>query len=189
MVGKTGMMWRGQRYRNYYCSWAMRSRGLCTTYNGNSARKLDAAILEYLAQFSDPELVREHMAAAERKEIDGRQKELKVVERGLSDLESQFLKHLGLLKRGVINEEEFVKANESMRTRKTALEERQAELSSWLEVQRSRVSSAEAMPQAIRTFLDDFQNMEIHVQKANLQSILKAAHVHRDGKIELEFRA
>ena len=40
-----------------------------------------------------------------------------------------------------------------------------------------------------RTFLDDFQNMEIHVQKANLQSILKAAHVHRDGKIELEFRA
>ena len=66
-----------------------------------------------------------------------------------------------------------------MRSRKTALEDRQAQLSSWLEVQRSRVSSAEAMPEAIKMFLDDFQNMEIHVQKANLQSILKAARVHR----------
>ena len=31
-------------------------------HNGHSARKLDAAILEYVAQFSDPELVRKAKA-------------------------------------------------------------------------------------------------------------------------------
>ena len=184
MVGKTGMMWRGQRYRNYYCSWAMRSRGLCSTYNGNSARKLEASILEYLERFSDPELVREHMATAARKEIDGRQKELRGVERGLAELESRFLKHLDLLRRGVLSEEEFVKANESMRSQKPALEDRRVELESWLAEQRSRVSAAKRMPDAIRTFLEDFRDMDIRVQKAHLQTILKAAHVYREGRLE-----
>jgi hypothetical protein len=39
----------------------------------------------------------------------------------------------------------------------------------------------------IKTFLEDFHIMEPRVQKAHLQTILKAAHVSRD-KIELEFR-
>ena len=44
------------------------------------------------------------------------------------------------------------------------------------------------MPGMIKTFLEDFRDMEPRVQKAHLQTILKAAHVSRD-KIELEFRA
>jgi hypothetical protein len=39
----------------------------------------------------------------------------------------------------------------------------------------------------IKTFLEDFYIMEPRVQKAHLQTILKAAYVSRD-KIELEFR-
>ena len=44
------------------------------------------------------------------------------------------------------------------------------------------------LPSAIGSFLEDIQKMEIRWQKAQLQTILKAAHIYRDGKVELEFR-
>ncbi len=75
-----------------------------------------------------------------------------------------------------------------MRSQKPALEDRRVELESWLEEQRSRGSAAKRMPDAIRTFLEDFRDMDIRVQKAHLQTILKAAHVYREGRLELEFR-
>jgi len=40
----------------------------------------------------------------------------------------------------------------------------------------------------VRSFLEDFQGMEVVRAKAILQTILKAAHVWKDGKVELEFR-
>ena len=43
-------------------------------------------------------------------------------------------------------------------------------------------------PDAIKTFLEDFQGLEPRIQKAHLQTILKAAHVYRDGTIDIEFR-
>ena len=43
------------------------------------------------------------------------------------------------------------------------------------------------MPEMVKTFLEDLHIMEPRVQKAHLQTTLKAAHVSRD-KIELEFR-
>ena len=43
------------------------------------------------------------------------------------------------------------------------------------------------MPQAIRTFLEDLETMDVRVAKSHLQTILKAAHVKKD-EIELEFR-
>ena len=46
----------------------------------------------------------------------------------------------------------------------------------------------EKVPKAITTFEEAFQNLETREQKAQLQTILKAAHVYKDGKIELEFR-
>jgi len=189
MVGKVGAKrTRGGRYRNYWCSKAIMSRGRCPTYNGNSAPRLEQAVLEYLSQFSDPERVREHMEAAEERELEQRQADLDEVTAGISGLESQFSRHLDLLKRDVLNEEEFVKANEGIRSQRDAFEGRKQELEGWLEEQRGKVSAAEGMPQAIRSVMEDFQGMEVRVQKAHLQTILKAAHVHRDGRIELEFR-
>jgi len=44
------------------------------------------------------------------------------------------------------------------------------------------------VPRAIQAFEEAFQNLDIRQQKAQLQTILKAAHVYKDGKIELEFR-
>ena len=188
MVGKVGALRKGKRYRNYWCSRALISRAHCSTYNGHSAPKLEKAILEYLGQFSSPKLVREHLAAAKTKEVKSNEKELKRVRRGLSELESQFLKHLDLLKREVLTEEEFTKANEVIRTQKTTLEARKGELEDWVEEQHDKASAADSLPGAIRSFLEDFQEMDVRVQKAHLQTILKAAHVYRDGRIELELR-
>ncbi len=74
------------------------------------------------------------------------------------------------------------------RSQSTALEARREELSRWLEEQRSRVSTAERLPGAIQSFLEDFQGMDVRHQKAQLQAILKTAHVYRDDRIELKFR-
>ena len=106
----------------------------------------------------------------------------------LIDLEGQFLQHLDLLKRGVLSETEFSKANEVTRSQSTALEARREELNNWLEKQRSRVSNAERLPGAIASFLADFERLDVRRQKAQLQAILNSAYVYRDDKIELEFR-
>lgn len=106
--------------------------------------------------------------------------ELAGVSRALGDLEGQFLQHLDLLKRGVLSETEFSKANEVARSGE--------ELSSWVEKQRGRVSTAERLPGAITSFLADFEGLDVRHQKAQLQAILKSAYVFRDDRLELEFR-
>ena len=187
MVGKVGAKRKRGRYRNYWCSRAIRGRGLCTKYNGHSAPKLESAVLEYLGQFSDPEKVRQHMATAERKDLADKRAELEAVNRGLSEVDSQFMQHLDLLKRAVLNEEEFVKANEGLRGQKAAFEGKKLDLEAWLTEQTDQVSAADRMPTAIRSFLVDFSKTEARIQKAHLQTILKAVHVHRE-RIEVEFR-
>jgi len=44
------------------------------------------------------------------------------------------------------------------------------------------------IPTAIKTFEEAFHSLEPRQQKAQLQTILKATHIYKDGKIELEFR-
>ena len=68
------------------------------------------------------------------------------------------------------------------------MEARRDELKSWVGEQRERVSAAERLPGAIGSFLEDFQAMEVRQQKAQLQTILKAAYVNKDDHLELEFR-
>ena len=46
---------------------------------------------------------------------------------------------------------------------------------------------AEELPRRIGTFLEDFTGLVVRRQKAHLQTILRAAHVFRDGRLELEF--
>jgi acyl-CoA reductase-like NAD-dependent aldehyde dehydrogenase len=69
-----------------------------------------------------------------------------------------------------------------------ALEAQKAELSQWIDEQQGKVSTAEKIPQAINSFREDFQRMDVRLQKTDLQTILKAAYVYGDGRIELEFR-
>jgi hypothetical protein len=44
------------------------------------------------------------------------------------------------------------------------------------------------MPVAIRSFVEDFGRLDVRVQKARLQEILKAVVVDKDT-LEVEFRA
>ncbi len=52
----------------------------------------------------------------------------------------------------------------------------------------ARYAMTTKVPWETKSFLEAFQNLEPRQQKARLQTILKAAHVYKDGKIELEFR-
>jgi len=189
MVGKAGGSHKGRQYRNYYCSRALRSRALCSVYNGHSAPKLEKAILEYLGQFSDPQLVRKYLSAMDRKEFEKHEKELLHVEKRLADYDSQFLGRLDdLLKREVLSEQEFTRANQSARAEKATLETRKEELDDLVKKERTRTSLGETLPESIKSFMEAFEGLDIRQQKAHLQSILKAAHITRDGRIELEFR-
>ena len=152
MVGKVGAMRKGKRYRNYWRSRALRSREFCATCNGHAVAKLEEAVLEYLSQFDDPELVREHLEAVEKKDVREKEKELRAVRKGLSEIESRFLKRLDLLTRGVLTEAEFSKANESLRSQKEAFESQRLELEAWTEEQESKTSAAEYIPARSRVF-------------------------------------
>ena len=189
MVGKSGSMFKGKRYRNYYCSRAMRSKEFCDTYNGHSAQKLEAAVSDYLGQFSDPELVREHLEAARSEELEKKRSELADVRRALDDVEAQFQKRLDLLTRGVLIEEEFVKANEGLREQRTALESRRAELLGWLTDQQNKVDVAAEVPSMIKSFREDLESLEVRRQKARLQTILSGVHVYKGARLEIEFRS
>jgi site-specific DNA recombinase len=189
MVGKASYSYKGKQYRNYYCSRATRSRGLCPVYNGHAANKLETSILKYLGEFSDPGRVRQYLAAAERQDTEKYEVELKQVEKRLMELEAQFLTQLdGLLKRKVLTEEEFARANGVARSQKAELEARKEELSKRLNQAKASEALVQKVPQAIKTFSAAFQSLEPRQQKAQLQTILKAAHVYKDGRIDLEFR-
>ena len=188
MAGKRSAAYKGKHYRNYGCSRAMKSKALCSYYNGHSVSQLEPAVLEYLSKFSDPVLVKEHLAAVQTKELSAKESELAGAEQALAKIEGQFLQHLDLLKREVISEPEFVKANEAARGQVIALEARRDELRKWVGEQRERVLAAERLPGAIGSFLVDFQGMEVRQQKAQLQTILKAAYINQEDRLELDFR-
>ncbi|MFC2039036.1 recombinase family protein, partial [Chloroflexota bacterium] len=188
MVGKVGGSYKGKRYRNYYCSRALRSRKMCSFYNGHSVLKLEKVILDYLGKFSDQETVRKYLEAAAKSEISRYESELKDIEKRLNKYNQKFLHQLDLLQRGLINEEEFRQANEANREHSKFNEERKTELLAWLSRQHSTALQVEKVPKEVNAFINTFQTLDIGQQKVHLQSILKAAHIHRDGRIEMEFR-
>ena len=64
----------------------------------------------------------------------------------------------------------------------------ETELTDWLARQRSRQDAVGSLPTRVRSFLKDVQALDTRRAKAMRQTILSAAHVYRDGRIELEFR-
>ena len=130
------------------------------------------------------------MAITEKQDTEKYEIELKRIDKRLEELESQFFSQLdGLLKRKVLTEQEFAKANEAARSQQAELEARKKELSKLLSQARASEELIEKVPKAIKTFEEAFQSLELRQQKAQLQTILKAAQVYKDGKIELEFRS
>lgn len=190
MSGKVGAMGpKGIRYKNYWCSRSLRAKGACEVgYNGHSARKLEKAVLDYLGQFSDPQKVREFLAASDRRDAERAEAELATTEHRLAELSAQLLRDVDRLDRHLLTEAEFVAVSEARRSEIGRLEGQKATLTTKVTEERSKAATAGALPAKIGSFLEDFQAMPITQAKAQLQRILRAVHVFRDNRIELEFR-
>lgn len=193
MVGKVGSLKQGsnarpgERYRNYWCSWALQSRAKCSHSNGHAAAKLETAVLDYLGQYSDPDRVRALLEADKGRASIRLEQELALLQKRLEAIERDFAENLALLKRNILDEADFLRANATRKQERTDLENRRAELTQQLAVVRQHEETTAAIPQRIRSFSADFGGMDTRKAKAVLQTILKAAHVY-SVKTELEFR-
>jgi hypothetical protein len=98
------------------------------------------------------------------------------------------LNDLDRLDRKIITEGEYTKRAEVRRQEHSRLQARKGELEASIAAQRDREAQVKAVPVRVSSFLEDFQGMDVVKAKAILQTILKAAHVWRDGRVELEFR-
>ena len=188
MSGKAGSSYKGRRYRSYVCVRATRARAECGYYNGHAAKKLETAVLDYLGQYSDPKLVKQLLSEDGASRLKDQESELRRLEKKLASLDQDFKKNLEYLKKGLFNEEEFGQANSLRRDERTATESRLAELRAELESARLAEELTTALPDRISSFLESMQELETPKAKAILQTILKSAHIWRDGKIELQFR-
>ena len=84
----------------------------------------------HLGQYSSPKKVRELHAADSRRVLKQREPELRRVDKRLADIEADFHKNVDLLKRDLLNEEEFRRVNEARREERSHLEGRREELAS-----------------------------------------------------------
>jgi site-specific DNA recombinase len=182
----TGQVKRGYNY--YLCAQSKKARALCAYSVYHRMEPLEAAILEYLGQYSDPDKVRELLQAQDTQADTRQEQELTRVTARLKELETGMLNDLDRLDRKVITEAEYTKRAEVRRQEQPALQALKEELETGIAAQRDREAQAKAVPVKVRSFLADFQGMEVVKAKAILQTIVKAAHVWKDGKIELEFR-
>jgi hypothetical protein len=142
-----------------------------------------------LSQYSDPEMVME-LLDAQGQETDNRgEAELTKVNTRLAELDRGFLNDLDRVDRDIMTEAEYLKRQEVRRREQEGLQSRKAELEASVAAQKDMEAQAAAVPVKVRSFIEDFRDMEVPQAKAILQGIIKAAHVFKDGRIELEFRA
>jgi site-specific DNA recombinase len=179
----------GSVYHNraYVCANARRGRALCDDIKYHSARKLEEAMLDHLAEYEDVDTVKERLAAAPAP-ANVLAAELQRIEQRLAELNQDFLDNLALLKRGVLDEADFARANAARKDERDALEKRHAELENRVASTRAHEVAAEKLPQRIRDLREQMQELPPQRAKALLQEILQAAYVWKDDRVELEFR-
>jgi site-specific DNA recombinase len=179
----------GSVYHNraYVCANARRGRALCDDIRYHSARKLEEAVLEHLNQYSDPERVRALVVAAPSP-VDALEAEQQRIERRLTEINQDFQENLALLKHGVLDEDDFVRANGARKDEREALEKRRAELAERTHASTAQSDAVAKLPQRIRDFRAQLEELPTRKAKALLQTILQAAYVHNDNRIELVFR-
>ena len=177
------------RTRKYYdCANRRATSYLCSEGRLHRKEALEDAILEHLGQYSDPERVRELLEVQEQDSDTRSEAELTRVNGRLGELEQGFLNDLDRVDRGIMTEPEYLKRQEVRRQDQVGLTSRKAELEAAVAAQRDMEAQAASVPVRVRSFLEDFQGMDVRQAKAILQGIIKAAHVFNDGRIELEFR-
>ena len=176
------------KHRYYTCTGRKMARELCSEGRNRRREALEEAILAHLNQYSDPDMVRE-LLDAQGQETDNRDEtELTRVNARVAELERGFLNDLDRVDREIMTESEYLKRQEVRRQEQEGLQPRKAELEASVAAQQDMEAQAAAVPVKVRSFVEDFRDMEVPQAKAILQGIIKAAHVFKDGRIELEFR-
>ena len=177
------------KHRYYTCTGRKMARELCSEGRNHRREALEDAVLEHLGQYSDPEAVMA-LLEAQGQETDNRDEaELTRVNARLAELERGFLNDLDRVDREIMTESEYLKRQEVRRQEQEELQPRKAELEASVAALKDMEAQADAVPVKVRSFMEDFRDMEVPQAKAVLQSIIKAAHVFKDGRIELEFRS
>ena len=164
------------------------ARALCDQGTPHRREALEEAILDHLGQYSDPDMVRQLLERQVQDSNTSDEAELARVSSRLAVLEQGFLNDLDRVDRGIMTESEYLKRQEARRQEQDGLQARKADLVTSVAVQRDREAQTASVPVKVRSFLEDFQDMDVRQSKAILQGIIKAAHVWNDGRIVLEFR-
>ncbi|MDP2950142.1 MAG: recombinase family protein [Chloroflexota bacterium] len=175
-------------YRTYVCLRNSVAKAACPVHNYHRVKPLEDVVLSFLSQYSDPKRVQELLAKDAKPDTAGLDAQLAGAEKRLAALDRDFLQNLDLLKRGLLNDTEFDKANQARRQERQTLEARHAELKARIEAAKRRMAQAEAVPGKLASFLEAMRSMDVRQAKAMLQTIVKEVHVYRDGKLEVEFR-
>jgi len=176
------------KHKYYVCTGKKMASQLCSEARSHRQADLETAILEHLGQYVDPERVRE-LLDTQGEESDTRDEaELARVTARLRELEQAFLNDLDRVDRDIMTESEYLKRQEIRRQEQATLQPRKADLEAHVAAQREVESQTAAVPVQVRSFLEDFGDMDVPQAKAILQGIIKAAHVFNDGRVELEFR-
>jgi site-specific DNA recombinase len=176
------------KHKYYVCSGKKMARELCSEARSHRQADLEAAILEHLGQYVDPERVRE-LLDTQGQEHDVRDDdELTRATARLKALEQAFLNDLDRVDRGVMNEDEYLTRQEVRRQEQEGLKPRKVDLEASVAAQREVETQTAAVPVQVRSFLEDFGDMDVPQAKVILQGIVKVAYVFNDGRIELEFR-
>ena len=177
------------KYRYYLCTGRQMSAALCGEGRNHRQDALEEAILDHLGRYSDPVVVRQ-LLVAQGEETDHRaDQELARANKRLVELEQAFLNDLDRVDRGIMTEPEYLKRQEVRRQEQTELQTQKADLEATVRLQNELEATVTTVPAKVQSFLEDFQRMDVREAKAVLQSILKAAHVFSDGRLEIEFRS
>ena len=104
----------------------------------------------------------------------------------LANLIGLDLRRLPIL--GILTEPEYVKRQEVRRGEQEALQTRKSDLEGSIAAQRDLESLTEAIPVKLRSFLEDFRDMDVRQAKAILQGIIRAIRIYSDSRVELKFR-
>ncbi len=149
------------RYKYYKCANRQMSRARCDEAVAHRREHLETSVLEFLGQYTDPAVVQE-LLDVQGQEADTRAvTELARVTARLGQLEQGFLNDLDRVDRGIMTEAEYLKRQELRRGEQERLQVRKVDLDAAIAAQRDMEAQVASVPVNVRSFLEEFRDMDV----------------------------
>ena len=116
MVGNTH---RGRRA--YVCSRYRQSRERCRFSNSHAADRVEAAVLEWIEEHTDPSVVQASVANEGAAQVKTRNQRRTSIEKELTRMDEAFRQNLELVRRGTISEDGFRRDNDPREAQRKVL--------------------------------------------------------------------